>query len=143
MATGEPFAVAGLYREWEEENGKKLFSFTQLTINADEHPFMRRFHRQGEETRSLVIVPNANYDDWLGCKDPERARTHLQPYPAGLMAGEPVPKVAVVKQHKLFRAGGGKPKRRSPASKRFKRRDKVSGHHTRCMNRTSPTSSTS
>ena len=94
MATGEPFAVAGLYREWEEENGKKSFSFTQLTINADDHPFMNRFHRQGEEKRSLVIVPSADYDDWLGCKDPERARTYLQPYPAELMAGEPAPKAA-------------------------------------------------
>ncbi|MFM9436467.1 putative SOS response-associated peptidase YedK [Janthinobacterium sp. CG_23.3] len=63
---------------------------------------MSRFHRSSEEKRSLVIVPNADYDDWLGCKDPERARTYLQPYPAGLMAGEPAPKVAVVKQHELF-----------------------------------------
>lgn len=102
MATGEPFTVAGLYREWEEEDGEKSFSFTQLTINADDHPFMKRFHRQGEEKRSLVIVPNADYDDWLGCKDPERARTYLQPYPAELMAGQPAPKVPVVKQSELF-----------------------------------------
>ena len=102
MATGEPFAVAGLYREWVEEDGKKTFSFTQLTINADDHPFMKRFHRQGEEKRSLVIVPNADYDDWLGCKDPERARTYLQPYPADLMYGEPAPKIPVVQQRELF-----------------------------------------
>jgi putative SOS response-associated peptidase YedK len=102
MASGEPFAVAGLYREWEEEGGEKSYSFTQLTINADEHPFMRRFHRQGEEKRSLVIVPSADYDEWLGCKDPERARTYFQPYPAELMAGEPAPKVAVVKQTEMF-----------------------------------------
>lgn len=102
MATGEPFSVAGLYREWEEENGKKSFSFTQLTINDDDRPFMKRFHRKGEEKRSLVTVPSADYDDWLGCKDPERVRTYLQPYPAELMTGEPAPKIAVVKQTELF-----------------------------------------
>lgn len=32
-----PFAVTGLYREWEDENKKKLFSFTQLAISADDH----------------------------------------------------------------------------------------------------------
>jgi putative SOS response-associated peptidase YedK len=59
-------------------------------------------HRQGEKKRSLVIVRSADYDEWLGCKDPERARTYLQTYPAELMAGEPAPKVAVVKQTELF-----------------------------------------
>lgn len=102
MASGEPFAVAGLYRQWEEDDGTRAHSFTQLTINADDHPFMRRFHRQGEEKRSLVIVPASDYDDWLGCKGPERARTYLQPYPAELMTGEPAPKVAMAKQTELF-----------------------------------------
>lgn len=74
MATGKPFALAGLYREWKKKNEKKSFSFTQLTINADDHSFMKRFHRQGEEKRSLVIVPSAD-DDWLGCKKPN-AREH-------------------------------------------------------------------
>lgn len=102
MANGEPFAVAGLYREWEEEDGKKSFSFTQLTINADDDSLMKRFHRPSEEKRSLVIVPSADYDEWLGCMDPERARRYLLPCPAELMAGQPAPKAAVVKQHELF-----------------------------------------
>ena len=42
------------------------------------------------------------HDDWLGCKDPDRARTYLQQYAAALMTGEPAPKVAVVKQTELF-----------------------------------------
>lgn len=102
MESGEPFAVAGLYRQWEEDDEAISYSFTQLTINADEHPLMKRFHRQGEEKRSLVIVAASDYDDWLGCRDPERARTYLQPYPVELMAGEPAPKVAAVKQTVLF-----------------------------------------
>ena len=50
----------------------------------------------------VVIVPSADYDDWLGCKDREGARTHLLPYPAELMAVQQEPKAAVAKQYELF-----------------------------------------
>ena len=102
MADNSPFAVAGIYREWEEDDGGTSFAFTQLTINADGHPLMKRFHKPGEEKRSLVIVPHAEYDNWLSCKDPERARTFLQPYPSELMRGVPAPKLKVSNQPSLF-----------------------------------------
>jgi putative SOS response-associated peptidase YedK len=92
MADGSPFAVAGLYRTWEELDGAESYSFTQITINADDHPLMRRFHKPGDEKRSLVIVPAQDYDDWLECRDPERARAYLLPYPAELMAAILAPK---------------------------------------------------
>lgn len=102
MATDEPFAVAGLYREWENEDGKKTF-FVHPTDHQRRRPSPHEsFPSPGEEKRSLVIVSSADYDDWLGCKDRGRARTHLQPYPAKLMAGEPAPKVAVALQKELF-----------------------------------------
>lgn len=84
MADQSMFAVAGLWREWECECGPE-FSFTQLTINADEHPLMKRFHKPGDEKRSLVILPKDEWDDWLECKDPERARGYLQPCEADLL----------------------------------------------------------
>ncbi|MFS2138549.1 SOS response-associated peptidase [Duganella sp. Dugasp56] len=92
MADQSMFAVAGLWREWESEAGKEA-SFTQLTMNADDHPLMRRFHKPGDEKRALVIVPQEEWDDWLECKDPERARSFLRPYPAELMTSweYPVP----------------------------------------------------
>ncbi|MNH94677.1 hypothetical protein D3C73_473000 [compost metagenome] len=34
-------------------------------------------HKPGDEKRSLVIVSPDDYDTWLGCKDPELARTYL------------------------------------------------------------------
>lgn len=102
MADRMPFAVAGLYRQWDEEDGSVSYSFTQITINADEHTLMNRLHRPGEEKRSLVVVPMAEYDDWLACRDPERARAYLQPYPAELMFGEEAPKTAVTVQTSLF-----------------------------------------
>lgn len=79
------FSVAGLWREWAMPDGGVSTSFTQLTINADEHPLMKRFHKPGDEKRSLVILPNEELDDWLSCRDPELARSFLRPYPAEAM----------------------------------------------------------
>ena len=91
MADKSMFAVAGLWREWEGDGGLE-HSFTQLTINADEHPVMSRFHKPGDEKRALVIVPQAEWDDWLGCSDLEYARGFLTHYPAELMTtwAEPI-----------------------------------------------------
>jgi putative SOS response-associated peptidase YedK len=87
------FAVAGVYRSWEpaenEDEEQTRFSFTQITINADEHPLMKRFHKAGEEKRSLVIVQPADFDLWLSCRNPALARTFLQLYPAEKMWTKP------------------------------------------------------
>lgn len=87
MADGTPFAVAGIWWAWQEEQGY-TFSFSQLTINADTHPLLRRMHKHVDEKRSLVIVSLDDYDTWLGCKDPELARTYqVQPLIEQLTGG--------------------------------------------------------
>ncbi|MFZ6713006.1 SOS response-associated peptidase [Undibacterium sp. TC9W] len=86
------FAVAGLYKEWPEDNGQISYSFTQITINADEHPLMKRFHKPPDEKRSLVILRPEDWDDWLSCKNPEFARTFLNLFPAELMRSTPAPR---------------------------------------------------
>ena len=91
MADHAPFAIAGLWRQWQDAKGDMSHSFTQLTVNADEHPLMARFHRPGSEKRSLVIVPREEYAAWLECRDPEVARTFLRAYPLSLMRAEPAP----------------------------------------------------
>jgi len=98
MADKSPFAVAGLYRQWEEADGLQSFSFTQLTVNADEHPLMNKMHRIGDEKRSLVIVPPEDYDAWLTCRNPEEARSFLRLFPAELMAARPEPKAPKIKK---------------------------------------------
>jgi putative SOS response-associated peptidase YedK len=92
------FAVAGLWRQWTEADGSMSYAFTQITINADEHPLMRRFHRSNDEKRSLVILPTEDYDAWLTCRDPEVARSFLLPFPAERMAAMPAPKPPRAKQ---------------------------------------------
>lgn len=86
MADGAPFYVAGLWRSWDD--GCRL-SFTQLTVNADEHPLMKHFHKPGDEKRSLVIIPREQAEDWLEVGNPEIARAYLQAYPAELMRAAP------------------------------------------------------
>ena len=93
MANDDPFAVAGVYQSYQEEDGTLTYAFTQLTMNADEHPLMKRFHRPGDEKRSLIVVRPEDYDDWLSCSDPERARSFFQLYPADRMRAEPAPKI--------------------------------------------------
>jgi putative SOS response-associated peptidase YedK len=77
MASGKPFAIAALWRAWEESDGAPSLSFTMLTVNANEHPLMKRFHKPGDEKRSVVIVPPATYEDWLGCRNTDEARSFL------------------------------------------------------------------
>lgn len=93
MADGSPFAVAGLWKSWPEEDGGVSHSFTQLTVNADEHEVMKHFHRLGDEKRSLVVIHFANYDTWLNCKNPELARSFMTVFPAELMSCAPTQKL--------------------------------------------------
>ena len=105
MADGSPFAVAGLWRAWSEPDGSISHTFTQITINADHHPLMKRMHRPGDEKRSLVIVPPDQYMHWLNCSNPEQARSFLINYPAELMTAAPAPlkpKEAAPEQGSLF-----------------------------------------
>lgn len=81
MADQSLFAAAGLWREWQDQDGKVSTSFTQLTINADTHPLMSRFHKPGDEKRTLAIVPPGEWDEWLACKDTELARSYLRHFP--------------------------------------------------------------
>jgi putative SOS response-associated peptidase YedK len=90
-AGNQPTAVAGLWREWEEPDGGKSLSFTMLTLNADDHPLMRRFHKPGDEKRSVVIVRPSSYEDWLSCRSTDEARSFLQLYPADEMHAEAFP----------------------------------------------------
>lgn len=63
-ADGEPLGLAGLWDRWESPTGTVL-SYTMLTINADGHAFMSRFHRPGEEKRMVVVLREDDYEAWL------------------------------------------------------------------------------
>jgi putative SOS response-associated peptidase YedK len=87
---GEDFAVAGLYRSRRNPDGSIVHSFTQITVNADQHPLMSRFHPPGDEKRSLVVIPATDYDTWLNHPDPQFAAAMLRLPDAELLQAEPV-----------------------------------------------------
>jgi putative SOS response-associated peptidase YedK len=85
MASGEPFAFAGLWDAWKEPNLKSesvhtpdtwLQSFTVITTRPNE--LTKEVH-----TRIPVIVHPEGYEEWLMRMDGEAPPAHLlRPYPA-------------------------------------------------------------
>ena len=49
-----------------------------LTVNADDHPLMNRFHAPGDEKRMVVILDPSEYSDWLSCPVGEAKRFFKQ-----------------------------------------------------------------
>jgi putative SOS response-associated peptidase YedK len=41
-----------------------------LTMNADAHPLINRFHKPTDEKRMVVILPLQQYQAWLDAKNP-------------------------------------------------------------------------
>lgn len=64
-ADGEPWALAGLWTGWRDATGAVQRSFTLLTVNADQHPFMNQFHQPNEEKRMVVALREADFRTWL------------------------------------------------------------------------------
>ncbi len=100
-ADREPLAAAGLYDTWRPaQDAEPVYSFTMLTINADEHPLMSRFHKPGKEKRSIVLLPREDLVAWLTVgNDDAELRGHLRLFdPKGFTAGPlpQVPKTATV-----------------------------------------------
>ena len=80
-ADGELMGIAGLWDRWVSPEGDVVHSYTMLTLNADDHPLMRNFHRPGDEKRMVVILPKGLYKDWLQ-SDAQSSRDFIRQYPA-------------------------------------------------------------
>ena len=85
-----PMGIAGIYERWTSPEGEQMFSFAMLTVNADGHPVMSRFHKPGDEKRMVVILDPEQYDEWLTCPVASAPRffkqwmRQLDAYPAPL-----------------------------------------------------------
>jgi putative SOS response-associated peptidase YedK len=73
-----PFGIAGIYRKWRAPDGRELFTFAMLTVNADDHTFYRQFHKPGDEKRMPVILDREDYGPWLTCSVEEAPRFFRQ-----------------------------------------------------------------
>lgn len=81
---GKHMGIAGLWDKWTSPEGEDIFSFTMLTLNADEHPLMKNYHRENEEKRIVAILPEDRYDAWLQAKTSESLE-FIQAYPSELL----------------------------------------------------------
>src|SRR5450830_164777 len=85
---GEPMGLAGLWSSWKSPQGDVVHSYTMQTINAEDHPLMRLFHKPTDEKRMVVILPDDRYDDWLNAS-PEHSQAFLRHYPAQALRAMP------------------------------------------------------
>lgn len=90
-AEQRPLSIAGIW-EWKANGPDDLpvISFSMLTINADGHAVMSRFHKPGDEKRMLVLLDPDQYQPWLEgalVNDPQV----YQPYPAEKLVTEAAP----------------------------------------------------
>lgn len=86
-ADGKPMGIAGLWSHWRNPEGELIYSYTMLTINADDHPFMRQYHKPEDEKRMVVILDELDYDVWLEAP-PAESRDFLRQFPAEYLLAE-------------------------------------------------------
>lgn len=86
-ADGAPVAIAGI---WEYRPADQLLSFSMLTINADGHPLMQRFHKPDDEKRMVMILDPEQYQGWLAGSLVTEEEVYRQ-YPADLLVAQPDP----------------------------------------------------
>jgi putative SOS response-associated peptidase YedK len=85
LASGQPFAFAGLWDEWLSPDGSQIKSCTIIT--TEPNALMSSLHN-----RMPVILPASAYAEWLdpAPQKPEALQHLLVPYPAAEMTAHPV-----------------------------------------------------
>lgn len=84
-----PMGIAGIYRKWANPDGREMFTFAMLTVNADGHPVMQRFHRPEDEKRMVLILDPKDYAGWLSCPVPD-APSYFRQW-TGVLDATPAP----------------------------------------------------
>jgi putative SOS response-associated peptidase YedK len=68
----EPLGVASLWDTWKDPlSDQMITSFSLITINADNHPVMRQFHRPEDEKRTIVCLKPQFFNAWLSATHEE------------------------------------------------------------------------
>ncbi len=91
--SGTPLGLACLWERWVvPQTGTTVASFAMLTVNADAHPVLKRFHKPGEEKRSPVLLPPDQWQHWLSAS-PEQAQQMMQAHqtPPLVVQADPLP----------------------------------------------------
>ncbi|RPI30883.1 MAG: SOS response-associated peptidase [Chloroflexota bacterium] len=88
METGEPFAFAGLWDQWNSPDGSMILSCTIIT--TEPNSLMESIHN-----RMPVILTREAYAQWLDPAEqrPEDLNKFLRPYPAEALHAYPVSRI--------------------------------------------------
>lgn len=96
LASGAPMGIAGIYTTHTNAEGEVVFAMSMLTVNADDHEFMRQFHAPEHEKRMVVILKPEDFDGWLTCPVAEAKERYCKQY-LGPLDGVPAPLPAKAK----------------------------------------------
>jgi putative SOS response-associated peptidase YedK len=88
---GKLLGIAGLWEKWKNPAGETIHSYTMLTVNAENHELMRNFHKPDDEKRSVVVLPQGLYSDWLDAPV-EASQEFMRLYPADRLCAVGQPK---------------------------------------------------
>lgn len=91
LASAQPFGIASIWDTWTDPaSGELVTSFSMLTVNADEHPVMKQFHKPGDEKRTPVVLAADQFDEWLSADVQQAsAMMHWQKMPALIAQASP------------------------------------------------------
>lgn len=90
-ADNEPSVAASIWeRIVDRVTGEIIMSFSMLTINAEGHEVMKRFHKPHDEKRSIVVLNDTEYTPWLHANH-ETAKNFLKLAPTDFLSSEPAP----------------------------------------------------
>ncbi len=92
---GAPWGLAGLWNVWTDKaTGEQHDSYTMLTVNADQHPLMRRMHKpdpklpvDAHDMRSVIPIEAEDVDVWLAGTTREASRLLRLPFVEEFDAG--------------------------------------------------------
>jgi len=90
-----PLGLAGLWNTWiNQETGELVETYTMLTINADDHPLMRRMHKpdpHDPEKRMVAVLAPEDQQTWL-FGTPAEAELVIRQWPQERIKATPMPK---------------------------------------------------
>lgn len=101
-----PFGIAGIYERRLSDSGPAKWSFSMLTINAEGHPLMQQFHAPEDEKRSVVILDDDEWMDWLSAKTDSDLQGFLRLFDPADFKASPSPRKAGWKKPDLFDHSG-------------------------------------
>ncbi len=78
LEAGEPMGIACLWERWTPPGTTQpSVSFSMLTVNADDHPVMKQFHRAEDEKRSPLVLDKDGARQWLHANTEEATQMLL------------------------------------------------------------------